>query len=89
MKTAVVDIAAVAGNEVVVEQLPAVEIAVAEVQIDVVIWVIQRTAVEVALCHYSVGQESAGKVETFGQQLAEEHQMPVVVLLETKGVVIL
>jgi len=85
----VAGIAAGAGTEVVVEQVPSVEIAVAEVQIVVVIWVVQRTAVEVALCHCSVGQESAGTVETFGQQFAEEHQMPVVVLLETKGVVVL
>jgi len=87
-------IVVVAGTEVVVEQLAAVEIAVAavvvaEVQIVVEILVVQRTAVGVALFHCSVGQESAGTVETFGQQFAEEHQMPVVFLLETKKVVVL
>ena len=64
----------------------AVEIAAALV---VVIWVVQRTAVEVVLFHRSVGQESAGTVEAFGQQFEKEHQMPVVVLLETKKVVVL
>jgi hypothetical protein len=90
----VVGIAPGAGTEIVVEQLAAVEIAVAAVvvaeeRIVVVIWVAQKTVVEVALFHCSVGQESAGTVETFGQQFAEEHQMPVAVLLETKKVVVL
>jgi len=88
----VAGIAAGAGTEVVVEQMAAVEIAaavVAEVQTVVVILVVQRTAVEVALFHRSVGQESAGTVEAFGQQFEKEHQMPVVVLLETKKVVVL
>jgi len=74
------------GTEVVVEVVAVVAV---EVQIVVVIWVVRKTVVEVALFRCSVGQESAGTVETFGQQFAEEHQRPVVVLLETKTVVVL